>query len=322
MRTAVIGAGAVGSLAAWLLHLGGAEVVLYERREERLRRLREEGIVLRGAVEARFRPRLGEEGEMPAPFDLMVLAVDAGRTGEALRPLSPFVHRGTAYLSLQDGFAAAELASLVGGERTFVALPWLSAEETSTGEVEVEELRALVLGPFAGVGAEELERMAGLFARCPCGVDMETGVIGNIWERLMYAGPVSGICAVAGTAPGEARRDARLDELCGEAAEECLRVALAAGVELPRPGSVWDGAVWRKLRPPMLRRVEGGGRTEVDWMSGRVVETAREAGVPVPVHGAILSLVRELESGRHRPGEAAVRELARRAGEERGMSLQ
>ena len=41
MRVAVIGAGAMGSLVSILLHESGAEVVVYEKREERVAWLRE-----------------------------------------------------------------------------------------------------------------------------------------------------------------------------------------------------------------------------------------------------------------------------------------
>ncbi len=322
MRVAVIGAGAMGSLAAYLLQAAGAEVVLYERRAERLRFLRAEGVVLRGAVEGRCAPEVGEEGKAAAPYDALVLAVEAGKTGEALRPLSPFVHRNSVYLSLQDGFAAAELASLVGAERTVVALSWVSAEESATGAVEVEGMRELRVGPFAERNVGGWEDLASALARaCPCGAKAVPDIAGSAWERLQYAAAVSGICAVSGMVPAEARADGRLDGLCAEAAEECRGAAAAAGMELPRPGSAWEGAVWDNLRPPMQRRAEAGEATEVAWMSGRVVEAARGSGTAVPVHTALLTLIREIEGGRHRPGEAAVRELLRRVEEEKGMSL-
>lgn len=313
----------MGSLAAFLLHFAGAEVVLYESREERRSLLRERGIVLRGAIEGGCAPEVGEVGKAEAPFDLMVLAVDAGQTGEALRPLSPFVHRDTVHLSLQDGFAAAELASLVGADRTLVALSWISAEELHSGEVEVEGMRALKLGCLADEGVGWLEELSAALGRtCPCGVEVVPDVDAATWFRLQSAAAVSGVCAVTGMAPLQARADGRLDALCREASEECRRSAASLGVELTVPESPWDEAVWEALRPPMLKRVEAGKATEVAWMSGRIVETARGSGLPVPVHGAMLTLVREIEGGRHRPGEAAARELKRRAEEDRGMSLQ
>ncbi len=323
MRTAVIGAGAMGSLAAYLLHRAGMEVVVYERREERLRRLREEGVTLRGYVEGRFAPLLGEAGRAAAPYDVMVLAVEAGHTGEALRPLSPYVHRDTVYLSLQEGFAAAELAALVGAARTVVALAWASAEEVASGAVEVERLKALRVGRFgvqsAGAYAGLPPMLAGAF---PCEVETVADIDAATWGRLQGAAAVSGICAVAGMEPIEARGDGRLDRLCREAAEECRVVAAAVGVELPQLQSPWMEAIWERLKPPMLKRALAGEATEVAWMSGRVVETARAHGVPVPVHGAIFTLVREIEGGRHRPGKTAVSELLRRVGENKGMSLQ
>ena len=78
--------------------------------------------------------------------------------------------------------------------------------------------------------------------------------------------------------------------------------------------------MWSRVKPPMLIDVEAGRKTEIDHMSGHIVTHARARGIAVPVHGAILTLVREMESGRHRPGEGAVKELKRLASIERGAA--
>ena len=137
MRVAVIGAGAMGAVASLLLYDAGAEIVVYERREERVAHIRDRGICVRGALEGDAFPHIGKAGEAVAPFDMMVFAMGAGETGDALRPLSPFVHRDTTYISLQDGNAVTGLAGLVGEERAFAALAWVSAFETPGGEVEI-----------------------------------------------------------------------------------------------------------------------------------------------------------------------------------------
>lgn len=143
----------------------------------------------------------------------------------------------------------------------------------------------------------------------------------EIWRRAEAAAAVSGLCAISGVTPREARGVEGLDALCIEAAAECRRVATSSGYGLPATGSPWEDAVWRGMKPPMLRDIEAGRKTEIDYLSGHVVKRARVAGIAVPVHGAILSLVREIESGRHQPGEVAVKELKRRVAEEKGMSL-
>ncbi len=323
MRISVIGAGAAGSLVAYLLHAGDCEVSLYEKREERRLQLRSRGLRLCGAMEAEEELPVCAPGEADAPFDLIVLAVKAGDCGDALRPLSPFVHRNTLYLSLQDGFAAEELAGMTGKERTLAAMPWFSAEEEEDGTVRVEELRSLVLG-----GLQDWTEPSGLAAVAealgrPCAtcVGLAEDMRAEAWRRVRAAGVVSALCALLGEVPEGICTRKEIDLYACEAAEECVRVAALQGTDLRESESPWEAAVWRCLRPPMLRDVMSGAATEATWLCGRVVEMGGREGARTPVTSALLSMVRELERGQRSPGMDNLRELERRVGEEKGMSL-
>jgi 2-dehydropantoate 2-reductase len=323
MRIAVIGAGAMGTLVSLLLCDAGEETVIFDSREERVAGVSENGIIVRGSIGGRGFPEVGRAGSVPDPFDAIVLAVPAGESGNALRPISPFVHRDTIYISLQEGDAVAGLAGLVGEERAFAALAQASALEIPGGEVEVEGFHSLVLGALVperkAALADLVDRLGAAHpGKAILAVDLEA----EVWKRLEAVAAVSGLCAISGVAPREAREIEGFESLCSEAARECRQAAAVSGIKdtLASP-SPWADAVWLDIKPPMLRDIEAGRKTEVDRTSGLVVKRAREAGIAVPVHSAILTLVKELESGRHEPGENAVRELRRRVDEEKGMSL-
>ncbi len=322
MRAAVIGAGAMGSLFSMLLHRSGAEVVVYEKRRDRAAWLRENGIRLRGAVGGGFMPEIAMPGEAAAPYDLLVLAVGARESGEALRPLSPYVHRDTIYLSLQEGSAVGELAGMVGGDRAFAAVAWVSAMEMPGGEVEVEGYRSLVLGgDLPGNEAKITALAESLQASSYAAVSATADLDREIWKRLSAAAAVSAMCAVSGEVPVVARRIEEIDSLCGEISAECVEVATAAGAELSAPVSPWDDAVWHDIAPPMLRDIAAARRTEVTYLNGYIEAQARANGLRAPSNSAAASILREMEAGTRRPGGDSLRELARRIEEEKGMSL-
>ncbi len=322
MRCAVIGVGAMGGLIAHLLHEAGVEVAVYERREEKLAELRESGIRVRGALQGEAFPEIVMAGKAAAPFDVIILAVSAMETGAALRPVSPFVHRDSIYVSLQDGNAVSALAGLVGEERTYAMLSWVSACENREGEAEVEDLRSLVLGSFVPERKTEIAGLAdALEVACPGRIDLAHDLGVEMWRRLEAAAAVSGICAIAGAVPQEAQELEGLSALCEEAASECRQASCGARREDPAPISPWEDAVWDRVKPPMLRDIEAGRKTEAAFMSGYIVQQARSLGKRAPVHSAVFSLVREIEAGVRGPGEPALKELNRRIGEERGMSL-
>lgn len=322
MRIAVIGAGATGMLASILLCDAGEEVFVYELRQERVSDIAKNGIRARGDFSGTAFPAVARIGEPVAPYDAIVLASGTNESGDALRPLSPFVHRDTVYISLQEGGAVSSLAGLVGEERAFAALAWVSAFEAPDGVVEVEAFRALTLGAALPGRESELARLVDAVEDAhPGRISLTGDLYGEIWKRVEGAAAVSGLCAISSKMPLEARASEILDDLCEQAATECRQAAESSGRTESIPASPWDSALWRKVKPPMLRDVEAGRRTEIDCLSGWIVEKARAKGIAVPVHSSILTLVKEVESGRHRPGEAALRELQRRISEEKGMSL-
>jgi 2-dehydropantoate 2-reductase len=322
MRIAVIGAGAMGSLVSYLLDAGGMEVVLYERREERIADIRENGVRLQGRMEGSREIEIKAVGEPDAPFDLMVVTTPAGDAADVIRPVSPFVHRDTRYLSLQEGSAVEELAQVVGAERTGGIIAWVSAVLTPSGTVEVEDFRSMVLGASIGGDDNKLSLLVEALNHETQGKAAFTSDLKKeMWHRLESAAAVSALCGVTG-APPEAMRDRKeVDAICREAAQECLQVAASQGLRAPPQSPIWEEAVWSKLKPPMLLALEAGRGTEVEFLSGYIVGHSRSSGKPSSVHSAMYSLIKEMESGERRPGENSLKELQRRIEEERGMSL-
>jgi len=322
MRTAVIGAGAVGSLISYILDAGGMEVVLYERREERISEIRENGVRLQGRIEGGRGIEIKGVGEPEAPFDVIILAAPAGDAAELIRPVSPFVHRDTRYLSMQEGGTVEGLAEVVGGERAGAIIAGVSAVESASGAVEVEECRYLTIGAYVHGKDPYLTRFArALSDVAPQGAVLTDRLAVEVWGRLVSAAAVSALCGLAGAPPAEISEREDMDALCRDAADECRRIAGLESQELPPTGSPWEEAAWRKLKPPMLLALEAGMGTEIEFLSGYIVRHARSSGAAAPIHSAMYSLVKEMESGKLRPGEKALKELRRRIEEEKGMPL-
>lgn len=312
----------MGSLAAYLLSNGGCETVLYEKREERREAITSRGLALSGELEGRREAVVLPPGTPEAPFDAIVVAVGARDTGDALRPVSPFVHRGTFYLSFQEGFAFDDLQALVGREKAFAALPWVAAEEGEGGVVWVEGFRRILVGGGGDGEAAEVrglvEAMGSVF---PGRVELTEDLRAGIWERVRAVAGVSSLCALLGTVPEELRTIEEVAKLADEAAGECSRLAASTGVNLEEGGSPWGEAVWVRTRPPMLRHALSGLPTEIEHLGGRLAAISGKTGVRAPVQSAMASLVRELEKGSRKPGMGNLRELERRIREERDMPL-
>jgi 2-dehydropantoate 2-reductase len=51
----------------------------------------------------------------------------------------------------------------------------------------------------------------------------------------------------------------------------------------------------------MAQDVIKGRRSEIDYMNGLVVDKGREVGVPTPVSGAVVGLMREIDARTRKP---------------------
>ncbi len=318
MRVAVLGGGAVGTAFSYLLDAGGAEVVIYESDSARREALASQGLILEGALEGAGRVKLGEFGVPVVPFDLMLIAVPAYHTAEAIRKVSPFVHRDTYYLSAQDGYALHELEGMVGPSRAAALICRISARLTEDGRVEVEDIREVVLAAGKGfdpeVASPFLETLES-YVRIRQVEGEEASR--ELSRRAAVSSALNATCAVTGRTPSVLREGTETRTLVERAFREAREVLGLEGDEM----DPFQEGVWERLLPPMPLHLARYGRTEVDYLCGEILRRGRQRGAALPVHRSLYTVVKELESGRLSPGERALKELLRRVEEDEGLGL-
>jgi 2-dehydropantoate 2-reductase len=155
---AILGAGALGSiLGAHLAHAGHAVVML--ARGERARQVNDEGLRLKGLVELTVPVRVLENPRALRRTDVLIVAMKARGTAEALEPL-----RATSIdvgFSIQNGVMKNELlAAAFGAERIIGALANTSGELLASGEVLFTRNEGLLLGELDGRASARVERIA------------------------------------------------------------------------------------------------------------------------------------------------------------------
>ena len=84
---------------------------------------------------------------------------------------------------------------------------------------------------------------------------------------------------------------------------EVLRIAEKRGIKLTRDDIAQHLEVFKKLAPggktSMLQDVEAGRKTEVEILSGAVIEMGREHGIPTPVNDMFFRMIRTIEQMEH-----------------------
>jgi 2-dehydropantoate 2-reductase len=288
----------IGSLFAG--HLGRvAEVSVLCRREEHATALNEEGLRVSGRHDFVTRVAAATDpAELPEPE----LALVATKTTELAAAAARLVGRWpeAAVMTVQNGLGAEEVFE---GRRIVSAVTFMSGTRHSDTHVEYILDTETWLGPYGDTPYALVEETAALIVESGLKARAFEDLRPAQWSKLIFNATVNAVAALTGL-PHDPHFAARaepgdLGHLVFELVEEGKRVAAAAGVELHE--DPWEMNVLATRRgsrhyPSMLEDVEARRPTEIDHITGALVREAARVGVPVPLHTALLRLVRAKEA--------------------------
>lgn len=309
MRICIVGCGAIGSIyAGHLARLEDVEVFAYDVWEDHVRAIREDGLTLTGersfttSLEATSNP-----DEIP-PCDLGILATKATHTEAAMEQTQDVFQPDGVVAEVQNGIGSeaivARYVDRVLSGSTFQAGKILDPgrvlfEIPGVSFIETGETTAL--GPFKESRAtkKEAEELAGVLNRAGLKAIAVEDILGIKWTKLGFNSATNPTGALSRQYELDTMSYQPTRELARELVQECKQVARAAGIDLY--ADPWDmvesvrDSIEGNHRSSMLTDVLNEQPTEIDFITGALVETAREHGVDVPRNETILALIRGLE---------------------------
>jgi len=300
MEILVYGAGALGSLVGGLL--ARTHDVTLVGRDPHMRRIREDGLRIDGAVDARVRPRALTDGTHRSA-DLALVTTKAYDTDAAARALATGEY--DAVCSLQNGLTEERLvaaldATVLAGTASYGACIAEPGRVTCTGVGEV------VVGSLSGGPDPFADRIGAAFDAAGIDATVATDMPRRRYEKLAVNAGINGPSALSRLQNG-ATLDGPAAEISRAAARETARVARADGVDLADEAAV--AALDRVAtdtaanRSSMHQDVVAGRRTEVDAIYGAVTERAARHEVAAPTCQTLSALLRAWERGRGLRGE-------------------
>ena len=301
-RVCVAGAGVIGSLfAAFLSRV--AEVSVLTRREEHARALAEDGLRVSGRADfvARVSAAAVDPAALPEP-ELVILASKANDLDALAARLSGSF--GDAILMpVQNGLGADEIVARHGDWRLLSSVTFMSGTRHSDTHVEYILDTATWIGPDTGTTGDEARETAALIAASGLKAEAFDDLRPALWSKLIFNATVNAVAALTGLPHDlhfeQLERETDLGHLVRDLIDEGKAVAAAAGVELKEdPWEMNLLATRRGFRhyPSMLEDVEARRPTEVDMITGALVREGARHGVPVPLHTALLRLVKAKET--------------------------
>lgn len=296
MRTAIVGAGAMGQLFGAHLKLAGLEVTLFDTQQQTIDALNASGISLETEQGRTHTPISARRaGEETGTYDLFVIFTKGFHTRSAVESVKHLIGEDSIGLTLQNGLGhAATLAEFFGADRTVSGVTDFPADMVAVGHVVSSDEGSVRIGPYGEhAKAQDVARAwhgAGLNVR------VESDVRTPIWEKVAFNAALNSLSAVTGKTIGEigASQDARA--ITDAVLAETHAVATAEGITLPveHVRAAMENAFTHHAghKTSMLGDVEAGRPTEVDFIGGAVVRTGERLGVPAPVLATLCHLVR------------------------------
>lgn len=305
MKIAIIGAGAMGSLFACFLHRAGHEIWLFDKDEERVRAIQEDGLVLEdpaGTHRISISTVTATARDIGVA-DLVIVFVKSYDTAGAVGSAGAVFGVATPVLTLQNGLNNLEtIAAVTGRDGLLGGTTAHGATLLGHGRIRHAGCGDTVIGAFGRAGAGELNAVAGLFN----GAGITTAVTGDLtatlWRKLVVNAVINPLTALTGLCNGEFIGNPALADVQERLVKEACSVAEARGIRINAGDALaMVGEVCRRTaanQSSMLQDVLNRRRTEIDAINGAVVSAGEACGVPAPYHAVVTRLVKALELSR------------------------
>jgi 2-dehydropantoate 2-reductase len=293
----IVGTGAMASLFAAQLAASGVSVKMLGTWPIGLRTLQARGVRLVDAEgqEHTYQVQVAENPDECAGTKYALVLVKSWQTARAARQLASCLADDGLALTLQNGLGNREtLAGVLGAERVALGVTTTGASLLGPGRVRLAGKGPISLGEHARLGPlVKLLREAGF------SIEMVPDARSLLWGKLVINAAINPLTALLDVPNGELLNYPAALALLEAAAREAAAVAVASGVRLPYPDAV--AAVKNVAHrtaanhSSMLRDVQRGALTEIDAISGAIVQAGARTGVPTPVNKILWQLVKTRE---------------------------
>jgi len=294
MKTAVMGAGAVGCYYGGMLARAGHDVVLIGRAQH-VDAVRRDGLFLDTKAFQTHVPMQADTAVSAIKGAKLVLCcVKSTDTQSAAAEMAPQLAPDAVVMSLQNGVDNAARLQAALGREVIPAVVYVATEMAGPGHVKHHGRGELVIGPSA-----PSDMLAKLLADAGVPVQISDNVTGALWAKLIVNCAYNALSAITQLPYGRLVGGEGVEAAMRDVVQECL--AVAKGAHITVPGDMWQ-AVQRiaQTMPCQLsstaQDLARGKRSEIDHLNGYVVRKGETLGIATPVNRLLHAMVRLLES--------------------------
>lgn len=300
MKITVLGAGAMGMLFGGYLSQHN-DVWMLDVDQSRVDKINRDGARIREKDGDRcFYPKAVSRCEGLPVMDLVIVFIKAMYSMQALETNRPLIGPNTYVMTLQNGSGhEAKLLRVADRDHVIIGSTQHNSSVISNGYANHGGGGKSSIGLLNG-HSEQIDFIAETFTRCGIECVTSNEVKKQIWTKLFLNTSASALTAVLQMPLGYIYDDPHAHTLMLRLVREAVTVANAEGEAHFEEAEVVDGieTVLKNGRgglTSIYADIKNGARTEVDTISGSVVETARRLGLSVPYHEMLVETIHAME---------------------------
>lgn len=296
MRIGVMGIGGVGGyfggkLARYYAHRSDVEVVFIARGNH-LRAIQEKGLRLITAEEGTFTTMPHKATDSPFEcgiFDLVLFCVKTYDLEESARLLEQNVDEKTAVITLLNGVDNAKRLKMVLPQaRVLNGSVYIGAHILSPGVVQQVGGSCKLFFGSEDEKCDDCQTIERVLRDAGIKAEYREDIERVVWEKYLFISPLASATTYLGKNFGELMEDEEGRKLLDELLSEVELLARVQGVMLPE--NIHKISIEKissfpsHTKSSMQIDFERGKKAELETLTGYVVKSARNHGIPAPLH--------------------------------------
>lgn len=239
------------------------------------------------------------------PFDVVFVTCKAVDNHQAVRVMEKnnLVGRETKIALVQNGAGNEEVfSSIVPKEHIYRVVTSEGAFLDNNGQMYHFGPSQTFVGRYFGQNDLFVETLVNWFNLIEFPTSSSTQIQREVWTKVLINSAINPLATLEGVRNGLLLERENLRERVELVVAEIVEVYKRANVPYLTSAEPVEG-VWKVVRATasnkcsMLQDIEGGRKTEIDYLNGRIVEVAQIFGVDVPTNLYLTQQIKALERG-------------------------
>jgi 2-dehydropantoate 2-reductase len=304
MRTAIIGAGALGSVLGGLLTEAGVNTILIERDPNEVETIRAKGLWLEGVSgERRIFPEITTNAHDAGPCDVVLTLVKAYDTAAAIPNVEQALAPEGVVLTLQNGIGAFEIIEEAFPGRVILGSTTVGAMRLDAGKYRHTGFGQTHIGEINGAITERVKTVAEILGKMNAGpVDVTDNALGGVWSKLIINAAINAPATLLRLRNGDLPGSDAGRSLIHSIVEECLEIVRKRNIKLifddPEAAVIQVCQGTATNINSMFQDILAGRRTEIDFINGALADHAEKLGIAAPINRTLCLFIKALEAGR------------------------